>query len=85
MDQAGIIYTAMRERELTQAALASKVGLKSQSSVAEILRRKTSVKLDTFVKLLNAMGYDVVVTDRVMGGETRWTVDGPQPDPANEE
>lgn len=63
MNEKEIIKTAMSARGYNQTMLASAAGLKRQSNVSEMLRGK-SLRVDNFVKLLDAMGFDVVVKDR---------------------
>lgn len=57
-----IIYKAMKTRNYTQSTLADVAGFKRVSNVSEILRSQ-NMRIDNFVKLLNAMGYDVIVED----------------------
>lgn len=57
-----IIYKAMNTRNYTQSTLADVAGFKRVSNVSEILRSQ-NMRIDNFVKLLNAMGYDVIVED----------------------
>jgi hypothetical protein len=41
--------------------LAKKLGYKTQSGVGNALSRENGMRVDVFVKMMNAMGYDVVV------------------------
>ena len=63
MNEKDIIRAAMAARGYTQTMLASAAGLKRQTNVSEMLRSR-SLRVDNFVKLLNAMGFDVIVKDR---------------------
>ncbi|MDD6689247.1 MAG: helix-turn-helix transcriptional regulator [Clostridium sp.] len=63
MNSTEILLDAMKERGYTQTLLAKEAGYKRQSNVSEILRSK-SMQVDNFVKLLNTMGFDVIVKDR---------------------
>lgn len=63
MNEKNIIKEAMKSRGYNQSQLAGAAGLKRQSNVSELLRGK-SMRVDSFVKLLDAMGFDVVVKDR---------------------
>lgn len=63
MNEKDVIRAAMDARGFNQAMLAEKAGLKRQSNVSEMLRGK-SMRVDNFVKLLDAMGFDVIVKDR---------------------
>lgn len=71
MEDKKILRAAMRERNMKQTELGERLGM-LQSSVSGNLNR-TRMGLDVFVKMLNAMDYDVVVTDRNTG-ETVWQV-----------
>ena len=64
-----IIYKAMKTRKYTQSTLAEVAGFKRVSNVSEILRSQ-NMRIDNFVKLLNAMGYDVVVENN----QEKWEV-----------
>ena len=55
------VRAAMKEDELTQLDLAKKMGYETQSYVGNTLNRKTDMKVGAFVKMMKAMGYDVVV------------------------
>ena len=55
------VRAAMESGGITQAELAAKLGYKGQSSVGNALGRENGMRVDVFVKMMNAMGYDVVV------------------------
>lgn len=63
MTEKEIIRAAMGARGINQTMLADMAGLKRQSNVSEMLRGK-SMRVDSMVLLLNAMGFDVIVKDR---------------------
>lgn len=56
-----VIKAAMAVDNLTQMGLAEKMGYTTQSYVGNPLSRKSDMKVETFVKMVKAMGYDVVV------------------------
>lgn len=56
-----IIRAAMKADGITQGELAGKMGYKGQSSVGQALSRENGMRVDVFVKMARAMGYDVVV------------------------
>lgn len=68
MNANDIIKSAMATKGVTQKGLAQKAGIKNQSQISEMLSRN-SVKADVFAKLLNGMGCDVIVRDRVSSKE----------------
>lgn len=58
-----IVKACITNRGWSQSKLADKAGFKSQSNVTGILNRGDTMKLNNFVQMLNAMGYEVVVRD----------------------
>ena len=70
MKEKDIVREAMNKSGFTQVDLQKALNLKSQSSISTYLK-SDSMRVDTFVKMLNAMGYSVKVTN----GENEWTVD----------
>jgi antitoxin component HigA of HigAB toxin-antitoxin module len=55
------IRSVMSADGITQMELANKLGYKTQSGVGNALSRENGMRVDVFVKMMNAMGYDVVV------------------------
>lgn len=74
MNEKEIIKTAMAADGITQKELAEALGWNSQQSVGNMLTRKNSMRLDNFVKMLNEMGYEVVVRKK-LGVSEEWKVD----------
>lgn len=69
-----IIKTAMSAHKITQKELAQAVGLKSQQAIGNIFLRENGMRLDGFLKMLDVMGYEVIVRKKI--GETEeWKVD----------
>lgn len=56
-----VVRAVMNSDGITQANLAAKLGYKTQSGVGNALSRENGMRVDVFVKMMNAMGYDVVV------------------------
>ena len=71
MRSGDVLRTAMRERNVRQTDLGARLGMQ-QASVSGNLNR-TRMGLDVFIKMLDAMGYDVVVADRKTN-EAVWKV-----------
>lgn len=69
-----ILGKAMSNERVTQKALADAMGLKSAQAVGNILYRDSSVRVNSFVKMLNLMGYEVVVRKR-LGESEEWKVE----------
>ena len=55
---------------ISQKKLADKMGLKAQQAVFNLLNAKNGMRTDNFVKMMNILGYDVIVRDRVTDKET---------------
>ena len=66
MNAKEIITTTMKQSGLNQTRMASMIGLKNQSGFSMALGR-ADLKVGFFVKVLNAMGYEVVVKKRSRG------------------
>lgn len=56
-----VVRAAMKQDGMSQANLAAKCGYAGQSSIGNALGRENGMRVDLFVKMMNAMGYDVVV------------------------
>ena len=67
-----VIRAAMKERGLTQMALAKEIGM-SQNNLSNIINR-TRMSVVSVKELLDAMGYDLVVVDRKTGKQC-WRID----------
>ena len=63
MNEKEALRLAMKARGLNQTVLAEMAGLKRQSNVSEMLR-SSSMRVDNLVKLLDAMGFEVVIRDK---------------------
>ena len=61
MKSSDVVRTVMSADGITQTELANKLGYETQSGVGNALSRKNGMRVDVFVKMMNAMGYDVVV------------------------
>jgi len=56
-----VVRAVMSADGITQIELANKLGYKTQSGVGNALSRENGMRVDVFVRMMNAMGYDVVV------------------------
>lgn len=74
MNEKEIIRAAMNAGSITQKELAESIGLSGQQAIGNMLARKNSMRLDNFVKMLDAMGYAVVVKKKI-GASEEWKVD----------
>lgn len=60
MNYSTIVRKAMADNNLTQMALATKLGLKTQAVVSSRLRSE-GMRVDNFVEMLNACGYTIEI------------------------
>lgn len=65
MKAENIVRQVMDGIGMSQKKLASKIGLKSQQSIFNMLNAKQGMRIDNFVKIMNVLGYDVLVQNRV--------------------
>ena len=67
-----VVKAALKEREMTQMALAERMGI-SQTSLSNSINR-VRMSVQVLKEVLDAMEFDVVVVDR-RTGEEKWTID----------
>ena len=72
MNERSILRSAVKERCIKQAYIATKLGIPQNALRAKMTRERMSV--DTFKSVLDVMDYDIAVIDRV-SGEICWVVD----------
>lgn len=54
---------------VSQQKLAEKMGLKTQQAVFNMLKAKNGMRVDNFVKMMDLLGYTVVVRNKVTDEE----------------
>jgi hypothetical protein len=64
MNDKQIIRAAIKRKGESQAGLATKIGYKNKTSIATMLSRPTELRLGVIFKMLDALGYDIVVRSR---------------------
>lgn len=65
MNAADIVRKVLSDVGISQKKIASKIGLKTQQGFYNLLLAKQGMRIDNFVKVMDALGYDVVVKNRV--------------------
>lgn len=70
-----ILGKAMGNEKVTQKAMAEAMGLKSPQAIGNIIYRENSVRVNSFVKMLNLMGYEVIVRKAGIGEREEWKVE----------
>ena len=66
-----IMKLAQKSRHVTQEVIANRMNVKRNALNQNMNRVRMS--LDTFAKVLNALDYDIIVTDRETG-EAMWSL-----------
>ncbi len=80
MNEKDIITAAMKSCGWTQKELAKQAGYKTQSAISNRINGK-SLRVDTFVKLLNTMGYEISITSTSPNtNKNKWVVTGENTD-----
>lgn len=74
MNEKDIIIAALGSCGWSRATLAEKAGYAGQTSITNRLHGR-SMRVDTFVKLLDVMGYEVVVKSKSAKNKNMWVVD----------
>lgn len=75
MTEKEIVREVMSIRKWSQADLAREAGFKSQSNITGLLNNnKNGIRIDNLVKMLDAMGCEVVVRDK-MGSGKEWRIE----------
>ena len=75
MTEKDVVRKAMAMRGWSQPKLATESGFKSQSNITGLLNNnKNGIRMDNFFKMMNAMGFDIVVRDK-MGSGKEFTID----------
>lgn len=74
---AGVIAKdALTASGISQRKLADKMGLKSQQAVFNMLNAKNGMRVDNFVKMMDLLGYEVVVRNKVTDEEQPVSAEG---------
>lgn len=74
MNEKDIVKEAMKTLGWNQTQLAEAMGYKTQSAISNRLTGN-SMRVDTFVKMLSAMGYEVVIkSTSPQKNKNQWTI-----------
>ena len=75
MTEKQVIREVMGLRGWSQPVLAREAGFNSQSNITGLLNNnKNGIRIDNLFKMLNAMGCEIVVRDK-MGSKKEWIID----------
>ncbi len=74
MTEKDVVRKVMAIRDWNQPKLAEEAGFKSQSNITGLLNNnKNGIRIDNLFKMLNAMGCEIVVRDK-MGSKQEWVI-----------
>ena len=80
MNEKKIVREALKSVGWSMQQLAEVLGFASTSAVSNRLNSGASaMRVDTFVKMLNAMGYEVEVKSKSRDNKNRWVVGEEEP------
>lgn len=74
MNASEIVKQAMKLDGITQKELATALELSSQQAVGNMLTRRNGMRIDNFIKIMDKMGYEIVVRKK-LGVSEEWRVD----------
>lgn len=64
MNSKDVVKDIMKYAGYSQSELAEKAGYASQSNVTGILNRSSSMRVDSLVQMVEAMGFEVIVRNK---------------------
>ena len=74
---AGVIARdALASAGISQKKLADKMGLKSQQALFSMLNAKNGMRVDNFVKIMDTLGFEVIVRNKVTDSEQLVSAEG---------
>lgn len=69
-----VVQKIMESDGITQKRLAEALGFTAPQYVSNMLYRKNGMRVDNLVKMLDAMGYEVIIRKKI-GKSEEWKVD----------
>lgn len=63
------IESCIAKRGMNKSKLAEKMGMKRPQVLVNQMSRKNGMRTDTFLEIAEALGYDVVLKDKISGEE----------------
>ena len=64
-----LIKSMCKQRHISQKELSLKVGYGGECVIPNMLQNKHGIRSDNLLDILNALDCDIIVRDRVSGGE----------------
>lgn len=74
MNASEIVKRAMKADGITQKELATALEFSSQQALGNMLSRRNGMRIDNFIKIMDKMGYEIVVRKK-LGVSEEWAVE----------
>ena len=74
MNEKNVVREVMKLRGWSQQKLADELGFKRQTNVSGLLNNSNSMRVDNLFKLLDVMGCEIIIRDK-MGSKKEWIID----------
>ena len=75
MTEKDIIKMLIRELGWTQLMLAQSLGYNTQSAIGNRLRDSNGMRVDSLVRILDKMGYELVIRSKAKQNRNSWIID----------
>ncbi len=75
MNEKEIIKIIIMEIGWTQELLAKNMGFSTQSAVGNRLRDKNGMRVDSLVRMLDAMGFELIIRSKSRNNKSSWIID----------
>ena len=72
MNDKQIVKAALTRTGTTQAALSGKIGHANKANIAAMLSRPGTIRMDIFFKILDALGFEIVVRPKNKADKVEW-------------
>ena len=72
MNDKQIVKDAIAHAGITQAALSARLGYANKTSLATMLSRPSDLRSNVLLKILDALGFEVVVRPKNRSDKTEW-------------
>ena len=75
MTEKDIIKILIRELGWTQLMLAQSLGYNTQSAIGNRLRDSNGMRVDSLVRILDKLGYELVIRSKAKQNRNSWIID----------
>lgn len=74
MNDKQIVKAALARTGTSQAALSSKIGYANKTSLATMLSRQSTLRMDVLHKILDALGFEIIIRPKNRADKTEWAL-----------